>query len=265
MQSMKPMQSRKKRCWNGRLRLFVGFLSLCGISLATAEDIDQFVVTEAVGQNYHVEQHLDVRHKLNLEDGESIVLMDTRGQMYTLNGPLQEQLGEVTLVEDQGLVGRILTAFRVLFGAGEEFDEVLGAIRGDEEQAGPMSVLPNPWVLDVSQSGNHCVTEGASHLTLYRGKETNADTWILTEVVSAAKTDVTWESGVLHRLEKPEFLQSDALLLLREQSAHVSVAVQLRPVPAGLEELQNPAALAYWLASAGCDSQARAALAAVEA
>ena len=210
----------------------------------------ELVVVEAHGIRLAAGTAVDGAKPLSLEEGQSVTLLSTSGQVVTLEGPL-------AVAPDDNFKGGssdMAAAIRALASARSARTSEVGVVRGENDVK-----LPDPWLVDVSHPGTVCVRPGQP-VVLWREPP-------LAEVkVIFSPKDQSWhESGVWPA--RADRLQLPANMPLRDYTDYVIdlngrlAPVTLRLIP---QTVNNDAMRIGFMEQLGCGNQAGALLAAYQ-
>jgi len=223
-----------------KLPILVAALLLSCASASAA----QFYVSSAQGIGLRPGTALDASKPLVLKQGQHVTLISDTGVTLTLDGPYDKPPAED---KSQGVdVAATLNGLVTQQGR-----RVAGVVRG----GGSVANLPDPWLLDASQSGNVCLLDG-QEAVFWRPQATSATAFAIMPADRSWKAQAPWAAG------------ADRLAITGLASVHgnavyfVSLngtesAITVNAVPAGLA---NDRVRAAWMADKGCQSQAKAML-----
>jgi hypothetical protein len=222
-------------------RVLLGFALLCASSQAWAEDL---IVVEVRGAALNPGDRVDSAAPLVLAEGEHVTLISTSGVTLRIDGPND---GAPEAGQSQGV--DLTTKLATLLTQRDTRLEV-GTTRGAAAVA-----LPEPWLFDVSHSGDVCLVEGAGAV-LWRPETANDAAFQVMPADRSWNAELVWPAG-LDRLDVGTDLPIRAaatyLMVLDGEEAALSV----NSVPASLD---NDLVRAAWMAEMGCEAQAQALL-----
>ena len=109
------------------------------------------MVAEARGIGLQIGQAIDPAKPLELKVGQHVTLITSAGVTIKLDGPYNNL---PTASQNGGGNGTIVLA--ALMTQNQARTSEIGATRG----AAPVVKLPDPWVMDVTHSGNVCLVAG---------------------------------------------------------------------------------------------------------
>jgi hypothetical protein len=209
----------------------------------TALRAADFFVVEARGVGMQPGQTVDSAKPLNLKEGQHLTLVSREGRTFKFDGPY-DKAPDADPARGVSLRPMIL-ALRTADGArtGD-----VGVTRGL-----PSYRLPDPWVLDASQTGKVCLREGST-VVLWRPDPRSEATLSVVPADKSWKVNTKWPAG-MDRVTIP------AQVPLRGGEVYT---VALNGAQSDLTVMTVPAALANddmrlaWMAEMGCLSQAEA-------
>jgi len=205
----------------------------------------QLVVVEARGIGLQPGAALDDGKPVVLQEGQHLTLIAANGVTLKLDGPYN-QVPEVPQSGD--VIQLAINALVTQQGARSE----IGATRAGRTT----TVLPDPWLIDVSQSGTVCLLEGQQPI-FWRPSAAVAAEMSVWPTDRSWRAHATWPAGS-DRLLIPETLPvhgGATYLISLNGSEQVAVTVSL--VPANLSSIPMRAA---WMAHQRCEAQAEALL-----
>jgi len=236
--------------------------------------VDELVVLESVGAVLAAGARIDGTKPLTLTAGQRVTLIAANGRMIRLEGP--GNAAPLTAGAAGGDDGRLARSLQAFLGAGTTNTAKLGAIRavgggapqaaagaGESAAAGTIGgvvegdeALPDPWLFDVSRSGERCL-HGGDPVVLWRPEHGPEVVVSISLAGGGWSAEARWPEGYA-RLASPDVLP-------RTDGARYHVAldgrrsdVRVHLIPGSVTE---PAVLAAWLVDKGCTAQARALLA----
>jgi hypothetical protein len=209
---------------------------------------DELVVVEAHG-GIHLAPGatIDGAKTLSLEDGQTLTLLASDGEVLTLEGPYAgtPQSG----VKNSG--ADLRTAIAALATARAARASEVGVVRGENDVR-----LPDPWVVDVTHPGTSCVEPGAP-VVLWRQGSLDAVDVTFSPADQSWHEHGTWPAGT-DRVALP------ASMPLRDRTDYVVnlgrrfAPVTIRLIPASVN---NDAMRAGYMNAMGCGNQVGALLA----
>ncbi len=234
-----------------RAYLVVAAVALAAIALpASAADL-VVVASTAAGVAPGVIVKSDA--VLNIPAGATVTLISGTGKTMTLKGP------------HSGAPG--------IGGGGADSPDLIaslsGLLKGSEREAGALGTMralappappTDPWVIDVGQSGDHCVA-AAGPATLWRGSSGHARFVSIIDLKDNSQVDADWPAGAATRAGPSKVPLADGgRYLVRMKGSATAAKLTVHRVPA---QLSTDAHRAAWMADKGCRPQARRLLAAI--
>ncbi len=227
-----------------KLRLF-SLLTLMAFALPAAAKVDM-VVMEARGVKLQPGQVIDGSANLTLADGQQVSLMMQDGKVVKLRGPYDKPAAP----EAAAAGANVQLALQLLVTQ-QSSRERAGVSRGTAGQ----SIPPEPWLVDVSNSGQglRCL-EADSSITLWRPDATSSVQVEVAPNDRSWKADTQWKAGA-------DRLSLGHNVPVRRRTAYVvringkDTNITLISVPASLT---NDAMRASFMMENGCDAQAKA-------
>jgi hypothetical protein len=221
----------------------IRFLALLLSLAATSASAATLVVVEARGIALKPGTVLDAATPLALKQGQHVTLISESGSTLKLDGPYDRpptaQGG--TSVDLSRTLGVLVTQRHARSGE-------VGTTRGTV-----LATLPDPWLIDVTHSGNECLTESRTPI-FWRPDSSSAATLAIEPIDRSWKAQTVWAAG-LDRIT----ITTDVPLHAGETYVitfnGVENAITIDAVPA---VLSNDAMRAAWMADKGCEAQAQA-------
>lgn len=205
------------------------------------------VVVEAHGIRLAQGAPVDGSKPLALQEGQSVTLLASTGQIVKLEGPWS---GAPDTKVNAGS-GNQASAVTALLTAREARTSEVGVVRGEKDVK-----LPNPWVIDVTHPGQSCVLMGQP-VVLWRSGDLEQTR------IAFSPADRSWNIAGLWPAGAAE-LQMPASLPLRDRTPYIiTVGEKVAPVTVRLipPAVGNDVMRASWMAEVGCDNQANALIA----
>jgi hypothetical protein len=203
-----------------------------------------FVVVEAEGLNLNPGQSVDGAKAMSLEDGQTVTLLSAGGQIVKLAGPYNG-------APDSGMKRTDSTdmqqAMAALISERKARTSEVGIVRGKEV------ILPDPWVVDVTNPGTSCI-EAGKPVVLWRSAPLNETSVIFTPKDQSWTMKGTWPASA-DRITLP------ATMPLRDQTDYVvALGERLEPVTVRLipKTINNDVMRASYMIEVGCDNQVNA-------
>ncbi len=202
----------------------------------------ELVVVEARGITLEPGQTVDDRQKLALQAGDELTLVDERGSIIKVRGPFEgpPASGKGSSLEISNALAALSTG---------KTENAIGVVRA---RAGTVS-LPDPWVIDVTHSGEACVRSGAP-VVFWRQRSREQATLQIAPVSGAWHAQSDWPAGA-SELAAPAMLPIVDGQDYSFDLAGETATVTLVHVPASLHTDRMRAA---WMLEKNCVSQAKA-------
>jgi hypothetical protein len=214
------------------------------LSVSTAAWAEDLIVVEARGVALTPGDRIDSAAPLTLAEGERVTLISTAGVTLRIDGPYD---APPESGQSQGV--DLTTKLATLLTQSDTRLEV-GTTRG-----AVTTVLPEPWLFDVSHAGTVCLLEGSDPV-LWRPETAAEATFAVMPADRSWNADLVWPAG-LDRLEigsdLPIRTGETYLMVLNGEESALAVS----SVPAALDNNNMRAA---WMAEMGCEAQAQALL-----
>lgn len=226
-------------------RLFLAAV-LIGLWGATPAAGAQLLVIAARNAPVSVGDLIDTEHAIKLGADSEITVVAENGATRTQAGPFEGMLKLGGPARDGGLLSKLAT----LVTAPSQDARSVGAVRGSPESQGP----PDPWMVDVSQSGHHCIRQ-AGKPVLWRGETGQASTISVRLRSGSGGGQVAWQRGEATTTwpEEVELIDGGNYTIRPRGSTRIRrVILHLAP-----DDAPSQAHLAVWMAESGCRTQAR--------
>ncbi len=224
-------------------QVFFGLTLLLASAPAQAADL---VVVEARGIGLQIGQAIDPAKPLVLKEGQHVTLINSSGATIKLDGPYNNL---PTASQNGGGNGPVMLA--ALMTQNQARTSEIGATRG----AAPVAKLPDPWVLDVSRTGNVCLVAGHT-AQFWRPAATR------TSMLAVMPSDRSWKSQAHWPAGRDRLPVTTEVPLRGGDTYFVTLdgseaAMTVNAVPAVLD---TKAMRVAWMANKGCEAQAEALL-----
>ena len=216
------------------------------VTLGSSGVAAPLVVMEVRGTTLKTGATIDSEKVLELKEGERLVLIGADGRSVTLRGPFKD----VPMKDSPPSLDRSknLTA---LLTSRQARTSAVGVVRAGAQ----MASIPEPWLLDVAESGRRCLpSEGAA--VLWREEKGAAESVSVLPADRSWRLDLEWAAGA-DRLSLPANLGLSGLasVVVVRQSKEVSLSLSTVPV-----DIPDPMLVASWLFHKGCAQQSDALL-----
>ncbi|MBF0296760.1 MAG: hypothetical protein HQL96_16370 [Magnetococcales bacterium] len=233
----------------------IGFWSKLGVlagmlALATPAMAGELVVYKSEGGSYKPGQTLDAERPVSLAVGERVTLLASNGAILELVGPYHD----VPPSRGAGVAGNgVLETMKMLVSAPRTRSGGLGTTRDARDaiqKAGMTARQKEPWMVDVSRSGNYCLAKDQP-LIFWRPvvAETSAITVRYGE--DQWRAHARWPEGK-ERLTPPSGMPIVDGGVYHLDLDGVTTTARLHIMPAGLN---NREARSSWMVSKGCSAQ----------
>ncbi len=235
-----------------------GVFLIFGMILAGQARAVDLVVLHAEGVILNPGQKIDGSKPLTLKPGEKATLIAPNGKIHKFQGPYNQP----PLADDTGVQNGVIDSLKELLKPTKAQSEALGVTRDATsvlDAATRSGWVPEPWLIDASRGGHHCVRQGQPVVFWRPGGERaqglrlriGADLW---------KARTKWPAGA-DRLATPAAMPVLDSVEYRIALDGREATSTLHVVPSTVDAL---GALAAWLHAKGCDAQAMALLRPVE-
>ena len=227
--------------------------ALCAVLLLVAAagtaKAAELVVITSTAPGLQPGQIIDGSRTIGLPAGSTVTLISEYGTPITLTGPYEGVPAASAAPGDRNLLAALS---RLVASEGGE-SLALGASRGSA-----VVEPPGPWVIDVSQSGDHCVPAGGP-VRLWRPDARRPGSLRLKAAATGQKSKTAWPKGTT-MLDWPQEmeLKDGAIYLVQFRGSITAKKLVLHVVPADLPSDANRVA---WMAGQGCTKQALSLLA----
>ena len=224
-------------------RVCTSLISL-GLTLAaSAAWAADLVVLEARGVNLRPGQTIDSTRPLVLKQGQHVTLISPTGATLKLDGPYQKAPDA-----DQGRATTVSGALALLVTQRQARIGEVGTTRGTAP-----NVLPQPWLLDASHSGNGCLLENRTPV-FWRPDAKAAARLTVTPIDRSWKAVATWPAGQNRLAITTDVpMQGGETYVIVFNDEEFAISMTLLPAT-----LTNDDMRAAWMAEKGCEAQAEA-------
>jgi hypothetical protein len=212
--------------------VFSILFSLVVLQCASAANAQDFVVVAAVGLDFMPGDRINSSLPLDLSGGQHLTLISTAGATLRIDGPYTSIPAE-TQTEVPDFASRWAQ---------------IGVSR-----AAQLVPLPEPWLFDVSQTGNVCLRDGSAAV-FWRSSATAESEFTVTPVDQTWRAQLRWPAGL-------DRIAADAGLPIRAGANYFMIldgeqsALAVKSVPSTLD---NDLMRIAWMVEMGCEPQARA-------
>lgn len=190
--------------------------------------------------------------RLEVPAGATVTLISQSGKPVILKGPFAGAPGR-----DEGASGdaSVVSSLAKLFSGPGTETSGLGVMRSS-----PTKEPPEPWLIDVSRSGDHCV-RAPQRAAFWRRTDRTKTTLRLRRLSQDGGAEANWPSGA-DTLSWPGDvpLVDGAEYVARLDHDNTARKIVVHVAPGGLHGVAHEAA---WMAERGCTTQAKALLAGI--
>lgn len=206
----------------------------------------QLVVMEARGTGLKSGAMVDSEQVLELKEGERLVLIGPDGRSVTLRGPFRDKpVKDAPALQDRS---KNLTA---LLSSRDARTSAVGVVRAGAQ----MAAIPDPWLLDVAESGRRCLPSAGAAM-LWREDKAAQETVGISPADRSWRIDIDWPAGQ-DRVALPDNLGISGLasLVVIRKTKETNLSLSSVPV-----EIPDPLLIASWMVHKGCAQQSDALL-----
>ena len=220
-------------------------LAIAALTIAAvAASAEPLTVVEARGIGMQPGSTIDSTKPLVLKQGQHVTLISNAGATLSIDGPYNAP-------PSAGGTGRSLGT--TLAALGTEHNArtgEAGITRGIKTAA-----LPDPWLFDVTHSGNVCLQEHTQP-TFWRPDDKTAVSLVVMPVDRSWKSQANWPSGMDRvRVTTDVPMHGGAAYVVNYAGTDYALAVNTVPA-----SLANDDMRAAWMMQKGCEAQAEALL-----
>jgi hypothetical protein len=223
-------------------RVLLGLVTLMiGAAGASAEPL---TVVEARGIAMQPGSTVDSTKPLALKQGQHVTLISNSGATLSIDGPYNAP-------PSAGGSGKSLGA--TLAALGTEHSARTG--EAGVTRGGKTASLPEPWLFDVTHSGNVCLPENTQPV-FWRPDATAKVAIVVMPVDRSWKSQADWPSGSDRvRIDTDVPMHGGAAYVVNYAGTDYALAVATVPA-----SLANDDMRAAWMLQKGCEAQAEALL-----
>lgn len=211
---------------------------------AGAAQAANLIVVEARGIGLKPGSTVDSSKPLVLKQGQHVTLISDAGATLSIDGPYDQP-------PSAGGSGRSIGA--TIAALGTEHNARTG--EAGVTRSGGANTLPEPWLFDVTRSGNVCLQEN-SQPVFWRPDAKTAAAIVVMPVDRSWKSQAAWPAG-LDRMQVTTDVpvHGGAAYVVNYGGADYALAVNTIPA-----SLANDSMRAAWMVQKGCEAQAEALL-----
>ena len=230
----------RTECW--RIALAMGVAAVGAVPAAATT----LIVVDARGAGLKPGQKIDSSKPIVLKDGERVTLIGPDGKAITLHGKFAGPP-----LAHAGAAADPRSALAALISTRSARTSSVGVVRGGTDAA----PLPDPWLIDVSRSGERCLKAGTQPVW-WRPTKAATKQFTVFPIDRSWRADFAWKEGQ-DRMDMPSLgkLDGQTVFIVRADDQDYVVDVNLIPV-----DVDSDVVLASWMLEKGCTQQADALL-----
>ncbi|HEY4940440.1 MAG TPA: hypothetical protein VII56_03355 [Rhizomicrobium sp.] len=211
---------------------------------AGAAQAANLIVVEARGIGLKPGSTVDSSKPLVLKQGQHVTLISDAGATLSIDGPYDQP-------PSAGGSGRSIGA--TIAALGTEHSARTG--EAGVTRSGGANTLPEPWLFDVTRSGNVCLQEN-SQPVFWRPDAKSAAAIVVMPVDRSWKSQAAWPAGLDRMTVTTDVpVHGGAAYVVNYGGADYALAVNTIPA-----SLANDSMRAAWMVQKGCEAQAEALL-----
>lgn len=215
-------------------------------SVASVASAAMLIVIDARGGVLKPGQKIDSAQALTLKEGERVTVIGPDGNATTLRGPFK---GVVPGHSGSGTEPRM--ALAALIATRNARTNSVGVIRSGTSAA----PLPEPWLIDVTRSGERCIKAGTNPVW-WRPQPAPAQPLVVMPIDRSWRADLQWEAGQQQMgARNLVAMTSESVMVVRSGDQEFTIRINLVPVA-----FDNDFVLVSWMLEKGCMQQADALL-----
>ncbi|MBF0125816.1 MAG: hypothetical protein HQM02_01255 [Magnetococcales bacterium] len=234
-------------------RVALGALLIWGAVAPTGSLAENLIVFKAVGIKLTPGQSIDGEQPLPLSAGQKVDLIAPNGRIVKLAGPWQQAPSPGS----PGKSDTVAAAMQSLVTSGRQDTSHMGVTRSASTvlNSGGKEWLPDPWLIDVTQSGPHCQRTGQPVVLWRPAMDQEAEIRLAT-AGNTWKANARWPAGA-EKLAPPPTMPLKDGALLKVTLDRNTTDLTLKMIP---EQVTQPPVLAAWMTESGCRAQSMALL-----
>lgn len=190
---------------------------------------------------------------LLLQDGQHVSLIAANGQILELQGPYN-QAPDPGMVQKQGVVASL----KALVASSGRDDSSFGVSRsatGIIDSANKSGWIPDPWLIDVTRAGNHCV-QANQPAVFWRPVKAQAAKLNVLVGKNVWEAETRWPHGVDRLASPPQMPLLDGEHYTFQVDGNKAIlTMHIIPLTAQTDGMR-----AAWMNAKGCKSQTLALL-----
>ena len=204
------------------------------------------IVVDARGAGLKPGQKIDSAKPIVLKDGERVTLIGPDGKAITLHGKFSGPP-----LAHAGPAADPRSALAVLISTRSARTSSVGVVRGGTDAA----PLPEPWLIDVSRSGERCLKAGGKPVW-WRPTTKAPAAFTVYPIDRSWRADFQWKPGQ-DRMDMPSLGKIEGQTLFVVHADDQDHVVSVNVIPA---DVDSDVVLASWMIEKGCTQQADALL-----
>jgi len=229
------------------MRIQAAAIVLAMTGLASAASAATLIVIEARGGGIKLGQKIDSGNVITLKEGERVTVIGLDGAAITMRGPFNGR----PPVKNGGSAVQPRAALAALIGTRNARTNSVGVIRSGTDAA----PLGEPWLIDVSRSGERCLKAGSLPIW-WRPDATHAQAFTVMPIDRSWRADLQWQVGQ-DQVGSGGFVNIAAGSTFVTRMGDQEFTLNINTVPA---DLDNDFVLVSWMLEKGCMQQADALL-----
>lgn len=220
-------------------------LALTGV--ASGASGATLVVIDARGGGIKPGQKIDSSKTIALKEGERVTAIGPDGKAITLRGPFNGR----PPVQDGGSAVQPGMALAALIGTRNARTNSVGVIRSGADAAN----LSEPWLIDVSRSGERCLRAGSKPVW-WRPNAAQEQSLTVMPIDRSWRADARWQAGQ-QKMDSAGLIKENAGSAYVARLGDQEFTLNINILPA---DLDNDFVLVSWMLEKGCMQQSDALL-----
>lgn len=234
------------------VHMTAGALFTLGLIVSTPVQAENLVVFKAVGVGMTPGQAINGDQPLELTAGQKVDLIAPNGRIIKLAGPYKQAPAPGTPENGQTVVASL----RALVTTGEDTTH-MGITRSatDVLKSGGKEWIPEPWLINVTQSGTHCQRAGQPVVFWRPASDQDVEIRLAAEN-NTWKANTQWPAGSEKLAPPPNMpLKDGGVYQITLDKSKTDVTLKVIP-----EQVTQPPVQAAWMTESGCRVQSLALL-----